>query len=268
MLQAAFDESETQHGELRGRLFVLAGYVATVDRWQAFTGEWSEALRRFTNGEPFSMAEANRLWNAERLEEQVGYLQGLINNHAEFGFGVICDPAMLDEYLHDTPFHKVGKPHFFCVHHIVTRLLMIAEERIAGRKIDFIFDRGRTQLKEIASYWDELMEGAPPRVRELVPNEPSIRSNRDFVPIQAADMAAWWMRRIMEDRVLGLPKRSRPFRCQSLPFWPEIVTEDTLVQLLNSLPLAEPDPGMELRVGPDGVTYVVFGSGLSFGRDG
>jgi hypothetical protein len=60
--------------------------------------------------------------------------------------------------------------------------------------IDFIFDT-QSEAFRLLLGWEGYQNNLPDDVKELVRNVPIFRHDDDFMPLQAADLLAWWMRR-------------------------------------------------------------------------
>jgi hypothetical protein len=60
--------------------------------------------------------------------------------------------------------------------------------------IDFYFDE-HTDKKKVRAMWDGYMGRRPPEQRRLFGNEPRFENDRRFLPLQAADLWAWWVRK-------------------------------------------------------------------------
>ena len=60
-------------------------------------------------------------------------------------------------------------------------------------KIDFIFD-DQSQKSMIISAWDKFLENRDPAVREMFGANIKFENDREFLPLQAADLWAWWTR--------------------------------------------------------------------------
>ena len=90
MMQAYFDDS----GKGQGPVFVIAGYVSTAERWEAFSDDWEQALQEFPPIEYFKMREAASLQDQFRgfdegqRNQRVNRLNEIIAKHALYG--VIC----------------------------------------------------------------------------------------------------------------------------------------------------------------------------------
>ncbi len=255
MLQAAIDESEVHKGRLTGQLFVMTGYVSTIERWDAFSIAWSHAMAAYNNGQPFSMVDAARDWSEELQRERLGYLQSLIGDHAEFGVRVSCNPSMLAAYMDGVQDERFKDPHYFCLWILITHLMQFGDDLIQGRKVDFIFDRGRSRPVDVQRHWDAIVEAAPGRIREQLPNDPQFRANSEFIPLQAADMISWWQRRRIEEGYLGLAKKSRSKIGLHLPLKYWHIDERFLADWRELNILGAPVP----YEGPDGIGFIFPG---------
>ena len=203
MLQAVIDESESNACE--GGLFVMGGYIAPPEKWRAFSGAWEAALRHYTTGRRFHMNEMN----GRPIErEAVGYFQSIIAEHVDFGFSVTCLPDMLRYYMEGASDRRFRDPHFYCLW-VIIRLVM-SQDEVCGKKVDFIFDQGRTRSSDITPYFKSFIASGPEGMREQVPNDPTFRSSHDFLPLQAADMMIWWRRKRIEEDLAHAPRKERP----------------------------------------------------------
>ena len=77
-------------------------------------------------------------------------------------------------------------------------------------KIDFIFDN-RSEKKEIISAWDETVEKTDDVIKGLIGATPRFENDREFLPLQAADLWAWWVREWYEEEESEAPDRLRNF---------------------------------------------------------
>lgn len=68
----------------------------------------------------------------------------------------------------------------------------------SGDKIDFYFNE-RPEKGKIISSWEEFIS-TDPLLRELVGATPRFENDNDFLPLQGADLWAWWIRTWHDDR--------------------------------------------------------------------
>jgi len=68
----------------------------------------------------------------------------------------------------------------------------------AGEPVDFIFDE-RTEKKFILAAWDEIVERLSDEVKHPLGSTPRFENDQKFLPLQAADLWAWWVREWYEE---------------------------------------------------------------------
>jgi hypothetical protein len=84
MLQAFVDDSGTGG---QPPVFVLAGFIATVNEWTAFSDEWQESLEMRPRIKYFKMSEAMTFggefsgWSEQSRNDRVARLYRIIENH-------------------------------------------------------------------------------------------------------------------------------------------------------------------------------------------
>jgi hypothetical protein len=62
------------------------------------------------------------------------------------------------------------------------------------KKVDFYFDE-HSGAGVLLDYWDEFLESEPREIRELYGSYPRFENDEEFLPLQAADFWAWWVRK-------------------------------------------------------------------------
>ena len=82
----------------------------------------------------------------------------------------------------------------------------------ADDAVDFIFDQ-QSEKKIILSFWDEYVASRNEKDRKLYGTTPRFEDDKKFLPLQAADLWAWWTRHWYEQGVEG---ESQKF---NLPGW-------------------------------------------------
>ncbi len=89
---------------------------------------------------------------------------------------------------------------------------MAQNQELLGVKepVDFIFDYQHGMVTPIQDAWDSLQKIAPQFVRERPGKRPQFEVDKCIMPLQAADLHAWWIRRLAEDYFKEKPQ---------IPFW-------------------------------------------------
>jgi hypothetical protein len=211
-LQAFIDDSASDSGDRR---LYLAGYLNRADRWAHFSVAWREELKAAPSIDYFKMSEANAFdgqfagWTTSARDEK---LRGLIRviNHFEpmsFEFSV-----SREEYYRDVkpvaP-RGIGNPHFACCLQVVFGLAQYADSEKVTVPIDFIFDQQTGVSDDLALFLDYMKRNLPKSARKLIASV-AFEDDKQFLPIQAADMLAWHLRREHES---GAPLRAAGLLC-------------------------------------------------------
>lgn len=187
-LQAFADDSMEA-----GRVLVLAGYISTAERWSNFSNEWRERLSMHPRMVRFKMNEVDL--NSELQMERVRAFYRVIEEHvsAQVSVAVNCEeltnwvptmdvqPALVNPYLLA---HKA----------IINLTAQMQREAGLDDKVDFVFDK-RTEEKHIKRAFDYYLTTLTPEFEEVTGNAPIFRDDTEFLPLQAADLLAWWTRR-------------------------------------------------------------------------
>jgi hypothetical protein len=196
-LQAFIDDSTSEVGDRR---LYLAGYLNRADRWTLFSEAWREELKAAPSIDYLKMSEANAFagqfagWSTAARDEK---LRGLIRviNHFEpmsFEFSVSRE----DYYRDVKPVapRGIGNPHFVCCLHVIFGIAQYVDREKVKVPIDFIFDQQTGVSDDLALFLDHMKMNLPRSARKLVARV-SFENDKQFLPIQAADMLAWHLRR-------------------------------------------------------------------------
>jgi hypothetical protein len=205
VLQAFIDESYEQDG-----FFVLAGYVSTVERWADFSVQWTEALKsgvRDKNGD-FHFKMRDMASPSERLE-RVSIFHNIIQTHVLMSMSLIIRKDDLERAAARISAFHLGKPVKIAwradlePYYVAFHLLMmnfhhyrLAQPDILGdaEPVDFYFDE-HSQKKKILASWDEYVAWQSPEHQAIYGSTPQFRPDNQFLPLQAADFLAWWVRK-------------------------------------------------------------------------
>jgi hypothetical protein len=217
MLQCCIDDSGSDN---KGPVFVLAGYVSTVERWKVFSHVWDIALK--SGPRPlacFKMVEANRLsgqflhWTPLERDAKIHELARNIKGNAMFQVRTVLWKKEFAQIQAKYPDYPV-EPYTFLFHEImglVTRHLW--RDLKIEDKIEFYFDEQGAFGNRASRSFKTAQEDLPPFLLEYVAGMPNHVSDKDMLPLQAADMLAWQIRRFCSDNEhLGRNHKQYAFR--------------------------------------------------------
>ncbi|MCH7921879.1 MAG: DUF3800 domain-containing protein [Nitrospinae bacterium] len=192
--QAYIDDS----GKGSGPVLVLAGYIATAEKWAAFSVEWKEMLSFIPASDAFKMSEMAQ--SEDRLEKSSWFYR-IIENHVTAAVScVIRVPDLVNAVrsIDWPPYIKnvsnLENPYYFAFQAIINVLAQYQEKMDIREPVDFIFDE-QTEKVRILDAWDLLKASSSPEVRKLMGDTPIYRDDKKVLPLQAADLYAWWVRR-------------------------------------------------------------------------
>jgi len=247
--QAFIDESTSDEE------FVLAGHISTAEKWATFAGQWEELLPFGTKNKdgnyqfkmsamalvPERMARVPNFYKI--IEENVISSISCRINLRDFEVAQERLAFLATRMNWTVNLGPWTNPYFFTY-----RLLMDkfhAERKTFQSKfpldnqVDFIFDE-RTEKKMIIRGWDEYIEKRPDEIRSHYGSAPRFENDQKFLPLQAADLWAWWVREWYEEDSDPVPDRLRDmdfgnWRGKKRPNIIISATEDGIVDVLQSV---------------------------------
>ncbi|WP_375782995.1 DUF3800 domain-containing protein [Bradyrhizobium sp. Pha-3] len=194
-LQAFVDAS----GKGDPNVLVVAGYVARAGEWAKFSEAWKEKLgqRRLRR---FKMNEM-----AQQLEF-VAYFYRTIEEHDILAaISCVFDTAALvrfvDEFVPPSPgldIRALKNPYLYAARQIVENLALTQEKMGLKGPVDFVFDN-EAEEKKLSPHWDRFRASLRSEVGRLMGRNPTYRDDEKCMPLQAADLWAWWVRKWYED---------------------------------------------------------------------
>lgn|GEM_PF-2700315 len=182
--------------------YVLAGYVGTVDAWDSFETPW----RKILDGPPklayFKASEAESLrddgpWEGVSKEERDSRLNAfieVIGQLATRAFNVRLKQKDYDEVIKPYVPPRWDNAYFFLFMGFLTATTSIEKYLGDGQPVEFIFDASSKKRIEKPSLrlYDQCID-----LPELAGRIHNIHYEDEklFLPLQAADLLAWQIRR-------------------------------------------------------------------------
>lgn len=210
-----------------GGTFVLGGHVASVETWAAFSREWQELLPLcplLPYGPP-----QNRQYRREfKMSEMMQNPDRILNIQPFFRLIEKYELTSISAAMRVRDFRMamarlripnvrinwtdLSNPHIFFYRALMdlyhdNRATALGFNNLGESQIDFVFDQQSESAKILAS-WDGFMAGRRPEVRAIYGQMPVFRDSSRFMPLQAADLWAGWVRRhAFDDSLmpLGMP---------------------------------------------------------------
>jgi hypothetical protein len=193
MLQAYADASGTGDPNI----LVIAGYLAAAETWREFSKAWKAHLdlagmSRFKMNEMARSAASLEIAGSfYRIIEEHNIIAGLSTtirtDHfsrlwgaAEWPLGIAVD-------------NSVGDNSYYAAVKSIVEMLAYSQHKLnISGPVDFIFD-DQSEKARIISAWDTMKLVTPPDIRKLMGETPAYRNDDTTMPLQAADLYAWWV---------------------------------------------------------------------------
>ncbi len=200
--------------------FVLAGYIASAEQWAAFSQEWESmlpnAVKTSKGVHRFKMSEMKHFGKMN----DVSLFHNIIMKHVQMSVSVVFNSnelkARVDRLVAEAAHPGYGKinieidnmkkkwrdPFFFAF-----RMLMdgFHQARVAQPDlvpidgvVDFVFDNDGNEIF-IRQIWDEYLANRPEEFRNGYGKKPRFENDEEYLPLQAADFRAWWVRKWVND---------------------------------------------------------------------
>jgi hypothetical protein len=216
VLRAYIDDSYDADG-----VFVLAGYIANLESWAKFTTDWEEILPLGTfdkNGNHhFKMQEMAR---ANKFQDVAAFYR-VIENHTLTSVSCIVQKGAWEEAksrIH-APSLKLDYSVFDNRYMLAFKCLldMFHSRKDEFKKIipidevvHFYFDQ-QSEKSIIHKVWDEYVASSAEHMKARFGTEPRFEDDKKFLPLQAADLWAWWVRKWTSDKELESRMESLDF---------------------------------------------------------
>ena len=247
VLQAFIDDSGS---DPTGRVFMLAGYVATAEQWNRFSVGWDAACVKSPVISDFKMAEAWRLngiyWRSYppeerevKRDERLLELAHVVRNNVTCAFSVGMPWCAYETVARGRIPSSVDDPYFFLFWRILQLVTQWQQQTARHEKVDFIFDDQSKLGNSTASWHSAFLESMTDDERFILTGTPIFKHDNEMLALKAADMWAWSCRRevIEIDRVGRTAYNRHPaaavlFQC---PYVSAVITEAYLRGLIDKL---------------------------------
>jgi|HubBroStandDraft_6_1064221.scaffolds.fasta_scaffold247341_2 hypothetical protein len=205
-LTAFIDDSSSSEDD---QILLLAGYAQTAQVWAAFSDDWDKVLREKPVIRYCHMTEAESLkgeflgWDGEQRNRKLAALAHVIVEHDPWSIECFVSRKKYEEILEPGIAYDLRGPYFPCFYGTIVSLVRYHAQTGITLPTDFVFDE-QGKIGAEAVLWYEVIKGLQkPEVRSLMGGTPLFRDDKKVLPLQAADMIAWHLRRRRESRNAG-----------------------------------------------------------------
>jgi hypothetical protein len=233
MLQVFIDDS------VEPPVFVQAGCIATAEKWAAFSDAWRAVLDGPPRLDYFKMKEAWRLqdqfrgWTEEQRDRR---LIELYEVYQEYVCGECLVSFSIDGLKQAYAMwpKEFSHPYYFAVPLLMAELGRNIEALKQGRQpLEFIYDTQLSEKDKIVAAWEwgtARSNPDPPDLLTLLRGPPMFRNDKEVLPLQAADLIAWWVRRRFVAQSRGEVPLVPPFKqTKKIPWFATQMSTEQLI---------------------------------------
>lgn len=195
-LTGYFDASGARHAS---GAIVVGGFLSQQHAWKRFGRDWQRALDAhgltemhlapfMSNRPPYSSWRGRESQKADLLRQ----LSEIIAANTQKCF---CEEVALADWCDVDRMYKLSEsrctPYSLAAYTMVSKIMEWWSRR-RHTHVDFVFEHGDTDQSDFGFLMDSAISLSPMELGALAPR---FVSKRDAVPLQAADFAAWVVRR-------------------------------------------------------------------------
>jgi hypothetical protein len=201
MFKAYFDDSCSDKGD---RILVLAGCVQSCKVWADFGIAWEAALARRPSIKYLHMREARKLegefhrWKAADRDEKIRLLASLVGTFSPWTIGVWVSRAEHDAIVKPIAPSMIRHAYMFLFWAVILKLSHWHQDMGIKLPVEYVFDEQGVIGDDAAIWHRHIKSWQPPEVAALMGGTPRFENDKMVLPLQAADMLAWHVRRRKE----------------------------------------------------------------------
>jgi hypothetical protein len=190
MLQAFIDDSSSN-----SRL-VLSGYLAPVSAWERFDIEWQQILDASPKMRRLKMASIYNELGKEEADKRLILFREVIEKYAALAVTFSVDIDAYKKVQSESKYSVLKTPYYVLMFDLIVNLSRYVIGSKISDKIEFIFDTQTPESEHIYYAWKNIGR-ARPDIAEFIGTTPKFEKDEEMLPLQAADLIAWWRRRHM-----------------------------------------------------------------------
>lgn len=189
-------------------VYVLAGFIARAEQWVGFTDEWADALSRaslshFKMQDAWTFGGEFKGWPFAERDALLRKLAKIVRRHV---LAAISARVAHDDYREVfegqvTPF--IDRAYLFLYWNVMYSAFQWQIDNNFNEPIDFVYDEQVYDADIVNLHFSPFLSTAPKPFRSRIGNRPVHADDKRVLPLQAADMYAWHLRRLFYERGRG-----------------------------------------------------------------
>jgi hypothetical protein len=198
MFKAYFDDS---CGDERSKTLLLAGCVQKYSVWANFSMSWEAGLAESPRIRYFHMREARKLegefagWKAKDRDAKIRLLAEIAASYNPWTITAWISRTEHTAILKPIAPFMLQQPYFDLFYAVILKLAEWHYEDGVTMPVDYVFDEQGVVGVEAAIWYEHMKAWQKPEIAALMGSTPKFENDKIVLPLQAADMLAWHLRR-------------------------------------------------------------------------
>lgn len=247
VLQGFVDDSRTSDGAGHANAFVLGGFLAVADDWTGFSDDFESTCDRYPKTPDWHMCEAFRLkgrykWRDEtERDARIRELVAVILKWARYRLDTVVSGGNYDMIVRGKLPKEIDDPYFLCFYSLILSAAEFMNKANLEGTVDFVFDEQGKLGAECVRWYYWVKQNSSPDVQKRLGSTPIFRHDRDVLPLKAADIYAWQIRRhLSQEQPTGIPHNDNTEALLDIPGVSCYFTPEDLESLVS-------ESGLRLR---------------------
>jgi hypothetical protein len=185
-------------------IYVLGGLILPDSTWSIFSADWDHVLRSVPKIEYFKGSE---VWDRRKGQfmnfttqermDKVNALADLIFEYKPLAIACRLEWSVFEKFHKENKLiEELDDPYFFLFFAIIARMVMVAHEVPKFGKVKFMFDNQNQIGDRVQLWYNIFLSRCAPTVLNLLNDDwPDFDDEQKVMPLQGADMFAWYRRR-------------------------------------------------------------------------
>lgn len=193
-LQVGIDDSRSD-----GQVLVLSGFVAEAIAWAEFSNKWQERLD-VLRWPRFKMSEVNRRFETSEAFRHAEAFYRILEPFPEAFFSIAIDENLVTEACKYCRLPKVySNPYFVGYWLFLDYFGQSIHMTGVTEPVEVIFDKHDALEYLPQDHLEGYISSVGDKTFGILNKRPRFEKDEDFLPLQAADLASWFVRKYWRD---------------------------------------------------------------------
>jgi hypothetical protein len=184
-------------------IYVLGGLILPTESWDLLTKDWDATLKAQPAIEYF---KASEVWDrtkgpfknftTSQRSEKVEALADVVLTYRPRAISCRMRWSTYREFRKKVSINSlIDDPYFFLYHAIIGQIAIWGAAQNTGMRVNFIFDNQNGLGERVRAVWKFFLNSYTDELRARMGDIPEFADEKACLPLQAADLFAWYQRR-------------------------------------------------------------------------